>query len=88
MAVNGGQEGYLLYLLRLWQSGSDERVWRASLENPSSGERHAFADLETLFAFLEAQSAEEGWKGEAGRPAEGRPGQHRSGDEETNLGNR
>jgi hypothetical protein len=41
-------------MLRLWQAGSRAGlpVWRASLENPHTGERLAFGDTETLFAFL------------------------------------
>lgn len=44
---------YRSYLLRLWcteQSESD--CWRASLENPRTGERIGFANPEELFAFL------------------------------------
>lgn len=45
---------YVAYMLRLWQAGSwDGRpVWRASLENPHTGERLAFGDTKALFAFL------------------------------------
>jgi hypothetical protein len=45
---------YLSYMLRLWQVGSREgrSVWRASLENPHTGERQAFGDVEALVAFL------------------------------------
>jgi hypothetical protein len=47
------QPGYLAYLLRLWQVNDDGKpVWRASLESPHTGERHSFANLEMLFAFL------------------------------------
>jgi hypothetical protein len=47
---------YLSYLLRVWRTGSDESaVWRASLENPFTGERRGFAGLEDLFAYLQAQ---------------------------------
>ncbi len=50
-------EQYLSYLLRLWQSGKDDAtIWRASLENPITGERKGFANLQDLFAFLEAQA--------------------------------
>ena len=50
---------YRVYLLRLWQAaGKDgQPVWRAALEDARSGERHAFADLERLCAFLEQQTA-------------------------------
>jgi len=48
---------YRVYLLRLWQvDGDDGRpVWRAALEDARTGERHGFADLARLCAFLEAQ---------------------------------
>jgi hypothetical protein len=52
------QQQYLAYMLRLWQVSSDgEPIWRASLESPHTGERHGFANLEALFAFLEKQTA-------------------------------
>ena len=51
---------YHSYLLRLWRSSQRNAVWRASLESAQSGERHAFADLESLFAFLEAQTDADG----------------------------
>jgi len=48
------QRPYLSYLLRLWQVGSaGEGLWRASLEDPHSGERTGFASLIDLVAFLE-----------------------------------
>ena len=47
-------EAYVAYMLRFWQAGSrDGRpVWRASLENPHTGERLAFGDANALFDFL------------------------------------
>ena len=51
--------GYLAYLLRLWRVSDDGKpVWRASLENPHTGERHGFANLELLFAFLEEKTVD------------------------------
>jgi hypothetical protein len=45
---------YLAYMLRLWQTGNAaESAWRASLENPHTGERHGFVNLDLLFTFLE-----------------------------------
>jgi hypothetical protein len=53
----GGQQRYLAYMLRLWEASSDEELdWRASLESPHTGERHGFANLEMLFAFLEKKT--------------------------------
>ena len=47
----------LSYLLRLWQvERNDELVWWASLENPRTGERQAFADLAELFTFLDEKT--------------------------------
>lgn len=49
--------GYMTYLLRLWRAGSaEEPDWRAALENPRTGERQAFGDLESLFAFLQEKT--------------------------------
>ena len=45
---------YFSYLLRLWQTMDEgQLVWRASLENPHTGERRGFANLQMLHAFLE-----------------------------------
>jgi hypothetical protein len=47
---------YISYLLRLWQTESDEGlVWRASLESPQSGERLGFVNLAELCTFLEQE---------------------------------
>ncbi len=52
------QRPRLAYLLRLWPVQQVEQtVWRASLENPHTGEMLGFATLERLFAFLEDQTA-------------------------------
>jgi hypothetical protein len=42
------------YLLRLWRSGA-EGGWHASLQSVQTGERHMFADMESLLAFLVEQ---------------------------------
>lgn len=48
---------YRAYLLRVWQVMSGEQlVWRASLEDPRTGERHGFGSLEQLVAFLAGQA--------------------------------
>jgi len=46
---------YRSYLLRLWRSETLDPGWRASLEDPHTGERIGFASLEQLFAFLMEQ---------------------------------
>ena len=44
------------YLLRLWPATSaGTRVWRASVVTVQTGERRGFADLASLFTFLEGQ---------------------------------
>jgi hypothetical protein len=44
----------LVYVVRLWPSGPlDQRVWRATVQNPATGEHHIFADLPEFFAFIE-----------------------------------
>jgi hypothetical protein len=47
---------YRSYLLRLWRVKEGDRdVWRASLQDPQSGERISFATVEALFAYLQEQ---------------------------------
>lgn len=57
-AMGDGHRPYLSYLLRLWLVDGAGPVWRASLENPSSAERHGFATLEQLICFLRAETAD------------------------------
>ena len=48
---------YRAYLLRVWwTSGAKQRVVRASLEDPQTGERRGFGSLEHLIAFLTTQT--------------------------------
>jgi hypothetical protein len=57
LAMSEKPRRYLSYLLRLWQASSGgELVWRASLEDPHSGERRGFACLAELVAFLEEET--------------------------------
>lgn len=47
------QVTYFSYLLRLWRGDqSATSGWRASLEDPRTGQRIGFANLEQLFAYL------------------------------------
>lgn len=47
---------YRSFMLRVWRSGAGEGTcWRASLEDPRTGERHGFASLSEAFHYLEAQ---------------------------------
>jgi hypothetical protein len=57
--VTKEQAHYSSFLLRLWQAGGNGKpVWRASLENPQTGEHLGFASLKELFIYLEAQTGE------------------------------
>jgi len=48
---------YLSYLLRLYRVRSEGTwVWRASLEDPLSGKRQSFPNLQALLTFLEAET--------------------------------
>ncbi len=50
------QQGYLSYLLRLWETSDGEKeIWRASVERPGTGERQSFADVQALFEFLQRE---------------------------------
>lgn len=50
------KKNYHSFLLRLWRVQVDgEPIWRASLENPFTGERKGFANLSELVVYLEAQ---------------------------------
>ncbi len=52
--MSGNTATYRSYLLRLWREANHEApVWRASLEDPTSGERVGLASLEELFVFLQ-----------------------------------
>lgn len=57
-AVDRENPDYQSFLLRLWRvKGTGPLAWRASLESTATGRRQGFANLEHLFAFLEAQTA-------------------------------
>lgn len=58
---------YLSYLIRLWRVREKRGWrWRGSLESPGSSERQAFADLESLIAYLREQTAHSGPETEPG----------------------
>ncbi len=48
---------YLAYVLRLWCDGPGT-PWRAAIEGVRTGERHLFATLPALFAFLESETTD------------------------------
>jgi len=55
--MDNRDEKYLSYMLRLWQARTDAGgSWRASLEDPRTGQRTGFAGLEELFGYLSRQT--------------------------------
>ena len=54
---------YLAYLLRLWRD-DESTPWRASLENPHTGERKIFSSLKKLVEYLQEQTGLEDLKDE------------------------
>ena len=55
------QPVYYSYLIRLWQVEEDGKpTWRASLDDPRSGERMGFASLEMLYLYLMEKIKREG----------------------------
>ncbi len=51
---------YWAFMLRLYRVGDSEQPgWRASLEDPHTGERYGFATLRELFDFLSAYTDQE-----------------------------
>jgi hypothetical protein len=50
------QVPYQAYLLRLWPTKRNELAgYRVSLQSVATGEQRDFADLKSLFVFLQAQ---------------------------------
>ncbi len=49
---------YQIYLLRCWEERSVQghipSIWRYSLEDSQTGERHGFADIDALLTHLHA----------------------------------
>ena len=48
---------YQSFLVRMWQD-SPGVPWRASTHNVLTGEERRFADMESLFLFLQGQTAD------------------------------
>ena len=54
--LDGQKRHYLSFLLRLSETTSaGVAIWRVSLEEPRTGKQYSFADLNSLFTFLEEQ---------------------------------
>lgn len=56
--VSAPQMMYSSFLLRMWRDPSPAG-WRASLQSTRTGERHTFADLDSLMTFLLSQTFDE-----------------------------
>jgi len=51
--MDSHEDRYYSYMLRLWLAySSEEANWRASLEDPRTGETTGFATMRELFGFL------------------------------------
>jgi hypothetical protein len=54
---------YRAYMLRMWEVRGEQpaqpSMWRFSLEDPETGKKRAFADLQALTGFLEAELGNE-----------------------------
>ena len=75
------RQHYLSYLLRLWQAGTGpEMVWRASLQDPHTGELRGFRSLEDLVEFLRRRTGST--PGDNGVEVKGPADQGREGDDE------
>jgi len=57
MDKTSANANYYAYLLRCWRENA-AAPWRATLENPHSGEIIGFASLEQLYQFLERQTGQ------------------------------
>ena len=53
---------YRAFMLRCWEVRSPDPggpvTWRFGIEEPHTGQKHGFADLEALTGFLQAELAE------------------------------
>jgi len=50
----------MAYLVRLWrEGGSGAAVWRATVEDPHTGELMGFPDVDALLVFLKTQTTVE-----------------------------
>ena len=62
MAIFDKPPRYRSYLLTFWEERSQDpaasAVWRFRLEDPHTGQRRGFADLEALIAALEQEMGE------------------------------
>jgi hypothetical protein len=63
MEPSGSQSNYQAFVLRIWQEDAASspalKVWRFSLQDTRTGQRHGFANIEAVNAFLEKMMKEE-----------------------------
>jgi hypothetical protein len=54
---------YRAFMLRCWEVRSPDQggltTWRFGVEDPHTGQKHGFADLEALVAFLQVELLEQ-----------------------------
>ena len=63
MSASDTPPEYHAYLLRFWEERGEQgtsAAWRFSLEDPQTGQRHGFADLASLTAWLEMATKDGG----------------------------
>ena len=51
IGMNKNLQDYNAYLLRIWRE-EEGLPWRATLQNPHTGEQEGFASVEQLIAFI------------------------------------
>lgn len=56
LEVEQVHQQYQSFLVRMWRDGPD-MPWRASVQNVLTGEQRRFANVESLFLFLQGQTA-------------------------------
>ncbi len=56
---------YHTFLLSLWEEAGSTPNWRCSLENPHTGERKGFRNVEELAAFLQDWLTQQAAKNQA-----------------------
>ncbi len=66
---------YRAYMLRAWEVRSERAAqpstWRFSLENPETGEKRGFPDLEALVRFLKGELGARGHEANQVLPTQG-----------------
>ena len=86
MTIFDNPPRYRAFLLTFWEERSghpdDRVVWRFSLENPRTGQRHGFASLEMLIAALQQFLADAEEEGSGENPRSSEHGRDRKRDDD------